>query len=513
MTTFIDPRTDPDPEAERRPPRLTEDRDELEELRRLCREGRLYEVERWIQAGRPFQLPVGRPPGRSRWQSALEIALEDGNRALALLFLCNGYDPNREYHCPLDLALRARRWDLLDLLLDWDADPHQVDLGDLFDTYQTDLFEQFRTLGVDLTAGHEMAATLAHHTSNTPLFGYARRHRKDNPKIQRELNIALGYHARKGNERGVALCLWAGADPHARAPDLHYGNEESAGVSAIYTACIWGRVGILEKLGPDPEQDDFDKLYGAANSGAVIEFLARSALPQNVGAVLQRQLWGLSFNRRSGDWRTLDAIERLFVVGGRWEELSKETIAAVRQSVRKLSDHTFVKLMKLLATNDYCSPDILHDLARTPAMRRRMKEVGFIPPDLDAPNRHRWRQNRPTRFREVLKKFGVGVPRRSKPKRPLSRTVHIGRWRRDGRGIRMTREELFERMWSKPAYKLAEEWGLSGTGLRKACKRLKVPTPGRGYWQKVKAGKRVRQPKLPELPEGEAEEIVVWAPK
>lgn len=77
----------------------------------------------------------------------------------------------------------------------------------------------------------------------------------------------------------------------------------------------------------------------------------------------------------------------------------------------------------------------------------------------------------------------------------------------------MTRRELFDRVWTDPVTAVAEEWGLSDRGLAKACSRLKVPTPPRGYWPKVRAGKRVRRPKLPDLPDGQAEEIVVWMPE
>jgi hypothetical protein len=64
-----------------------------------------------------------------------------------------------------------------------------------------------------------MGSVLGHGTSNRPLLGFIKRHRTEDLKLQTELNIALGYHAKAGNERGVALCLWAGADPHAPAPD------------------------------------------------------------------------------------------------------------------------------------------------------------------------------------------------------------------------------------------------------------------------------------------------------
>ena len=195
------------------------------DLHRVCREGRLYDVEEWIRAGRPLQVVRDATVKGRRLASALEIALEARHHALALLPLCNGYDPNLEPSSPLDLALRARRWDLLDLLLEWGADPHRVCLTDLFDTYRSELFERFFALGVELTANHELAAALAYHSGNKPLFGFAKRHREQDGKFQKELNIALVHHADEGNEKGVQLCLWAGADPHAPAPSLRFPDD------------------------------------------------------------------------------------------------------------------------------------------------------------------------------------------------------------------------------------------------------------------------------------------------
>lgn len=451
---------------------------------------------------------------RRRFKSPLTIALEAGNHSLVLLLLCNGYDPNLERYCPLDLALRERRFDLVDLLLEWGTDPHQVDLSDLFDTYNSKLFERFRDLGVDLTAGHELAAALAYYTSNKPLYGFAKRHRRTDSKIQRELDIALGHQAWKGNERGVALCLWAGADPHAPAPDLRYGpdfdeedDEEEyrfLGFTAINEACRAGNVEILDQLGPDPVKDDFEELYRVAGSGAIVEHLARLAPPREIGALLQAHLSWFPF--RNSEWRTCDVIERIFEIGVRWEPESKEEIAAVRHVLRaRTSDELFVDVMKLLAKNTYCSSETLTELARTPAFRRRMREVGFIPAKRGDKDYHR--QARPTRSREVLKKCGVKIP---KPKRPLPRRVTIGRMRENAQETHLSREELYERVWATPVSTLAEEWGLSDRGLSKACRKLKIPVPPRGYWAKVEAGKRVKRKKLPDLPAGEAEEIVAW---
>lgn len=64
---------------------------------------------------------------------------------------------------------------------------------------------------------------------------------------------------------------------------------------------------------------------------------------------------------------------------------------------------------------------------------------------------------------------------------------------------RLTREELYRRVWQRPMRVLAQEIGISDAGLAKACRRAEVPVPGRGYWAKKAAGKSVRRPPLPAL--------------
>lgn len=43
--------------------------------------------------------------------------------------------------------------------------------------------------------------------------GFVKRHRSEDRRIQQELNIALGYHVRAGNERGINLCYASGLAP------------------------------------------------------------------------------------------------------------------------------------------------------------------------------------------------------------------------------------------------------------------------------------------------------------
>jgi len=60
------------------------------------------------------------------------------------------------------------------------------------------------------------------------------------------------------------------------------------------------------------------------------------------------------------------------------------------------------------------------------------------------------------------------------------------------------REELYELVWSKPFTELAKEYDISDVGLRKTCVRLNIPVPRAGYWAKVRSGKKVVKPPLPE---------------
>lgn len=66
--------------------------------------------------------------------------------------------------------------------------------------------------------------------------------------------------------------------------------------------------------------------------------------------------------------------------------------------------------------------------------------------------------------------------------------------------ITLTREELYERVWTEPMAILAPKLGLSDVGLKKTCARLRIPSPPRGYWARVAAGQKVRKTPLPKFP-------------
>ena len=61
----------------------------------------------------------------------------------------------------------------------------------------------------------------------------------------------------------------------------------------------------------------------------------------------------------------------------------------------------------------------------------------------------------------------------------------------------VSRDELYEQVWSRPMTKVAAEYGVTGTALKKTCDRHEIPTPERGYWSRLEHGKAVRKNPYP----------------
>ena len=59
--------------------------------------------------------------------------------------------------------------------------------------------------------------------------------------------------------------------------------------------------------------------------------------------------------------------------------------------------------------------------------------------------------------------------------------------------VTLTRLQLYKLVWAEPLSTLCKRYQISDVGLRKICIRLAIPLPEMGYWNKVKAGKKVRQ--------------------
>ncbi|WP_104668463.1 hypothetical protein [Ensifer adhaerens] len=64
----------------------------------------------------------------------------------------------------------------------------------------------------------------------------------------------------------------------------------------------------------------------------------------------------------------------------------------------------------------------------------------------------------------------------------------------------ITRQELYDLVWSDPGKAAASKLGVSDSYLNRVCTALDVPRPPRGWWMKRKAGRAPPRPPLPPAP-------------
>jgi len=74
--------------------------------------------------------------------------------------------------------------------------------------------------------------------------------------------------------------------------------------------------------------------------------------------------------------------------------------------------------------------------------------------------------------------------------------------------VKLTRKELYDLVWAEPLSRLAKRFKISDNGLRKICKRMHIPIPAMGHWQKIQYNKKVVITKLPEKYDGKDEIIL-----
>jgi hypothetical protein len=65
------------------------------------------------------------------------------------------------------------------------------------------------------------------------------------------------------------------------------------------------------------------------------------------------------------------------------------------------------------------------------------------------------------------------------------------------RTSRYDRRKLYKEVWKTPMKKLAKQYGVSASGLRKACTRLQIPVPG--YGDRARREANQPPPPLPKL--------------
>jgi len=357
----------------------------------LCRAGRLFEVQEWIAAGKPVNLP-SRLEKRSNIRSPLETAIEFGFHSLVLVLLRGGATgPNGDLHGPLSLTLRMRRPDLMKLLVEHGLDPTSVDMSKVFDTWDPELMEYFIDRKADVETDNPLAYALCNRIQTA--LRVLKRYRERFPNFQEQANIALRHHCIEGNEKWIALMLWAGADPYATGVSRY--NEEpdarDGGISALELAALYGHFEIFnsKKVKLDAKHPVMQDVAKWACNSKGIELLKRlldrglvindqeSGGSSTIQHVLRHLDWGVwrrdSFFEGNGhdsqeSRDRMHALQLLVERGGRWVSEDKRELNTVRKGLLKLKAEYTAELVLIMTRHRACEKKNMEELLRTPTM-------------------------------------------------------------------------------------------------------------------------------------------------
>jgi hypothetical protein len=365
--------------------------DDSKALIALCRAGRLYEVEHWIQAGRSISLAPQFKKG------PLQLAIELGFHSLIELLVRNEKSQTIKNRS-LEYAVARRRLDLVELLVSNGADVLSIPLVDVLLTWEPTLIRFFLDNGADVLTGAPFATAFGEkiRTALRPFVEYKKTHPEHAAALQEQSDRALRHFCYEGDLKWISLLLWAGANPRTRGPTLddRWVDDPECHTTALQEACSKGNLEVLKKLKPDPALDDLAGLLAsAAASKELIAYLlslgaSPNDKPNGGSSGLDHLFWHLGFARfdvftndriatRSDVRETFECIRQLAEHGAIWRPEDRRSLNSVRQVLYKCEPQVTVDVVKLLASNKACEEETLEQLLNAPRMKQHLSTLGM----------------------------------------------------------------------------------------------------------------------------------------
>jgi len=166
------------------------------ELVQLCRAGRLYEIEKWIAAGRPLDVPAAK---NRKSKTLLQIAVNTGFHSLVELIA--RHETNQaSKNAALADSVSLRRMDFVELLVENGAEISSVPLYDVLLTWEPRLMRFFLDRGADPIKDFPFATAFGAkiRTAIRAFVEYKQGHPDLAPELSEQANMALRYFCSKG---------------------------------------------------------------------------------------------------------------------------------------------------------------------------------------------------------------------------------------------------------------------------------------------------------------------------
>lgn len=389
------------------------DNDELEPLRRMCHQGRLFDVQQWIKAGNPVALKE-LPPPRRRRNGPLCIAIDHGFHSLVQVLLEGGTPIEEGRYHALHHAVQLRRRDLVTLLIEHGAKVQDVSMQTVLATWDRAMADLFVANSASLVDDLPIAWGLINKIKTT--LGVFKQYVGQQPKLIEQVEIALRHHARKGNAKWVSLMLWAGADPWSLGPDdaSNYDvppfddDSEPLQYSAVEQAVTYGRVEVLSLKNfltpPNPKRPESMKTLCHAwrlrDETVVRLLLDRGHVPalyddrcsSLISGLLMElsSTWNMSSYHRinnllprymdtSKSAELLAIIGMLFAHGAKWQPKSPAEIRRVRGSLLQMAPwytYDFVQMAHdNMAARRRDMQELIRPATMTKLLEKRCKKI------------------------------------------------------------------------------------------------------------------------------------------
>jgi len=359
----------------------------------LCRAGRLYDVDKWIAAGKSIRTPpeIKKTP--------LQVAIDLGFHSLIEL-LVRHEDSTTAKNRALAAAVSSKRLDLIELLVACGAEIRSVPLEDVLLTWEPTMIRFFLDHGADVLTNTPFAVAFREkiRTALRPFVDYKKAHPEEEPALQEQADRALRHFSGEGDMKWISLLLWAGANPRSRGPALddRWADDPECHTTALQEACSRGRIEVLTRLKPDPRTDNLGELLSnaaSANSKETIQYLLKLGAPPNDkdnggSSALDHCFWHLGFgsydqfvNKRLSTKydvsKTFECIRALVEHGAIWKPNDRRGLNDARQALYKCEPAVTVDLVKLLAGSKACPEQTLEDLLEAPRMRQHLSTLGM----------------------------------------------------------------------------------------------------------------------------------------
>ena len=381
----------------------------FKELAYLCRRGKLFAVQDWFKTNKYFE-----PDDFTSVSWPMGIAIESDFHSLVEVLLRNGVPACSR---ALSRAVGGRHLEIVELLLDHGADVNSISLREVTWTGSPPLIRLFIERGADIEEGDPFTHGFIYHTKS--MLGVYKSYVGKFPQLQRQADKALLHFCEEGDLRGVSLLMWLGANPRAAVAEHSWVEEDDLSLTPLYAAAQRKDLAIVQKLKPDPTQDNVHRLLKA------------SLLNQSMEHVRYWLTLGADINYCSGSTKSLhgrvisglrfelehekhligcDSAKGLvfamewFELGAKWLPAADE-LKELRKCLVMLPPNSSLKFISFLRSKGVLSDETLAVVVKTPKLQQHLdqkpKEEVQVAPRLSI-----WADEKPARPKKLR------IPRR-----------------------------------------------------------------------------------------------------